>query len=197
MSRLTVYAEDAPPSASGRPLIRTEDPAVIAAELSRIGVRFERWDSPVQLGPDASPEEILAAYRPHLDRLMGASGAGSADVIKLSPDNPQAPALRQKFLPEHSHTEDEVRFFVEGSGSFVLHVDGKIWDAHCTAGDLISVPADTKHWFDAGERPRFTALRVFTDTSGWVPHYTGEALHERFPATAAQRPGGADLAAAE
>ena len=36
--------------------------------------------------------------------------------------------------------------------------------------------------FDAGPQPEFTALRVFTDQSGWVPHYTGHPIHERFPA---------------
>lgn len=179
MSRLTVYADDAP----GTPLVRTEDPAAIAAELGRIGVRFERWDSPVSLSPEDEPEKILDAYRPYLDKLMGESGAGSADVIKLTPDNPNIAALRQKFLSEHTHSEDEVRFFVHGSGNFIMHVNGRIYDAHCTQGDLISVPANTKHWFDAGEKPFFTALRVFTDTSGWVPHYTGEPIHEQFPAS--------------
>ena len=74
-----------------------------------------------------------------------------------------------------------MRFFVHGSGDFILHVAGKIFDVHCTQGDLISVPARTKHWFDAGEAPNFTALRVFTDTSGWVPHYTGDKISEAFP----------------
>lgn len=179
MSRLTVFADDQPET----PLLRTEDAAEIAAELGGIGVRFERWETPVQLEPADSAEKILDAYRPYLDRLMGASGAGSADVIKLAPDNPQAGAMRQKFLSEHIHTEDEVRFFVHGSGNFIMHVDGRIYDAHCTEGDLISVPANTRHWFDAGEKPFFTALRVFTDTSGWVPHYTGESVHEMFPAS--------------
>jgi 1,2-dihydroxy-3-keto-5-methylthiopentene dioxygenase len=178
MSRLTVYEDTTP----GQPLLRTEDPDTIARELGRIGVRFERWQSPVALPDDATPEAVLAAYKPHLDALMGTSGAGSADVIRLDPDNPNAPALRQKFISEHIHTEDEVRFFVRGSGSFIMHVDGRIFDAHCAAGDLISVPANTKHWFDAGEAPSFTALRVFTDTSGWVPHYTGDPVSERFPA---------------
>jgi 1,2-dihydroxy-3-keto-5-methylthiopentene dioxygenase len=59
-------------------------------------------------------------------------------------------------------------------------VNGRVYDAYCEAGDLISVPANTKHWFDAGEKPYFTALRVFTDTSGWTPHYTGDAISERF-----------------
>jgi 1,2-dihydroxy-3-keto-5-methylthiopentene dioxygenase len=179
MSRLTVYRDDAP----GAPVLVTEDEAAIAAALRPIGVRFERWKSPVTLAPEDSAETILAAYKPYLDGLMGETGAGSADVIKLTPDNPNAAALRQKFLSEHVHTEDEVRFFVHGSGNFIMHVNGQVFDAHCVQGDLISVPAGTKHWFDAGEAPFFTALRVFSDQSGWVAQYTGETIAERFPAS--------------
>lgn len=145
-------------------------------------MRFERWESPVTLAPEDSPETILEAYRPYLDRLMGETGAGSADVIKLTPDHPQAAALRQKFLSEHTHSEDEVRFFVHGAGNFIMHVDGRVFDAHCVQGDLISVPAGTRHWFDAGERPFFTALRVFSDQSGWVAQFTGDTISDRFKA---------------
>jgi len=178
MSRLTIYSDDAPDS----PLLKTEEADVITRELNAIGVRFERWDSPVALSPDDDADKILDAYRPYLNGLMGESGAGSADVIKLTPDHPQAAPLREKFINEHRHTEDEVRFFVHGSGNFILHLNERIYDAHCTAGDLISVPANVKHWFDAGERPFFTALRIFTDTSGWVPHFTGDDISKRFPA---------------
>jgi len=179
MSRLTIYDENSPAA----PLLVSEDARVIAESLSEIGVEFDRWSSPVPLAADAAPEAILEAYRPYLDQLMGAKGAGSADVIKLTPDNPAAPALREKFLSEHIHTEDEIRFFVDGSGHFVMHVGGRVYDALCEAGDLISVPANTKHWFDAGDRPSFTALRVFTDTSGWVAHFTGDQISARFPVT--------------
>ena len=159
MSRLTVFEDQNP----NTPVILTEDAARMSAELGRIGVQFERWESPVSLSPDDDAEVIFEAYRPYLDALMGAKGAGSADVLKLTPDNPNAPALRQKFLSEHIHTEDEIRFFVHGGGHFIMHVEGKVYDAYCEAGDLISVPANTKHWFDAGDKPFFTALRVFTD----------------------------------
>ncbi len=180
MSRLTIFYDDVP----AQPFMSTEEPEKIASELAKLGVRFERWHSPVELSFDDSAETILAAYRPYLDTLMGETGAGSADVIKLTPDHPQAAALREKFLQEHIHTEDEVRFFVHGAGNFIMHVDGRIYDAHCVQGDLISVPANTKHWFDAGDKPLFTALRIFTDTSGWVAHFTGEPISARFPAVA-------------
>ena len=179
MSRLTVWEAE-----GGREVLRTEDAAAIAEALRGIGVRFERWEG-VTLPEGASNEQILEAYRPHLDALMGATGAGSADVVALTPDHPQAGAMRDKFLNEHIHTEDEVRFFHEGAGNFILNVAGKVYDAHCTRGDLISVPAETQHWFDAGPNPKVTALRIFTDTTGWTPHYTGTDMSERFPATTA------------
>jgi 1,2-dihydroxy-3-keto-5-methylthiopentene dioxygenase len=177
MSRLTVYAENNPAA----PRLRSEEPEVIAATLRQAGVRFERWDSPTALSPDDTSETILDAFRPHLDALMGECGAGSADVIKFRGATPSYPAMRQKFIDEHTHTEDEIRFFVHGSGNFVLHLNGEVYDVHCTAGDLISVPAGTKHWFDAGPAPFCTVLRVFTDTAGWTPHYTGEKISALFP----------------
>ena len=75
MSRLTVYEDSHP----GVAILRTEAPDEIAGALRAIDVRFERWDLPTALTPEDSAEDILAAYRPHLDRLMGPAGAGSAD----------------------------------------------------------------------------------------------------------------------
>jgi len=178
MSRLTVTPDTTP----GMPELRTEDPQVIADTLARVGVRFERWSLPVAVSPEAESAAILAAYRPHLDRLMGEQGAGSADVVKMRPGNAAYPAMRRKFIDEHTHTEDEIRFFVDGAGNFILHLDGRVYDAHCTQGDLISVPAGTRHWFDAGPEPYATVLRVFTDTAGWTPYYTGERISDLFPA---------------
>ncbi len=179
MSRLTITPDQTP----GSPTLRTENPAEITKALAAIGVRFERWTPPQPVSPDAPADEILAIFKPHLDGLMGETGAGTADVIKLAPGGEGYPAMRAKFIDEHTHTEDEVRFFVHGSGNFILHVDGKVYDAHCTENDLISVPANVKHWFDAGEAPFFTVLRVFTDTTGWTPHYTGEKISTLFPAS--------------
>jgi 1,2-dihydroxy-3-keto-5-methylthiopentene dioxygenase len=179
MSRLTVWDAD-----QEKQLLVTEDADRIAAELKAIGVRFERWPR-ADLPDDADAEAILAAYRPQLDAFLASTGAGTADVIKLTPDHPQKDALRQKFLSEHTHSEDEVRFFHAGTGNFVLHMNGRVYDAHCGAGDLISVPANAKHWFDAGEKPSFAVVRVFTDTTGWTPHYTGTDMAERFPAATA------------
>ena len=47
--------------------------------------------------------------------------------------------------------------------------------------DLISVPANTKHWFDMGPNPTFTAIRLFNNPEGWVAKFSGDDIGSRFP----------------
>ena len=92
-----------------------------------------------------------------------------------------AGARRKKFLDEHFHKEDEVRFFVAGSGLFTLHVEGKVYEIECVKNDLIAVPDGITHWFDMGEEPSFVAIRFFTEPDGWVGHFTGSDIAQTFP----------------
>lgn len=177
MSRLRIF-NDADPSTV---MTETRDHALIAELLGREGVRFERWAANAPVQPGASQDEVIAAYRTDIDRIMAEKNYQAVDVISLSADHPQKDALRQKFLNEHRHSEDEVRFFVAGSGLFSLHVDGKVYEVLCTAGDLISVPDGTTHWFDMGPEPSFVAIRFFQQPDGWVGHFTGTDIAQRFP----------------
>jgi 1,2-dihydroxy-3-keto-5-methylthiopentene dioxygenase len=177
MSRLRIYDEDQPST----PLAVHTSPAEIARELGQAGVRFEQWEASAPIAPGASQEDVIAAYRSDIDRLMREEGYQSVDVISLAPDHPDRATLRQKFLSEHTHSEDEVRFFVAGSGQFTLHIGGKVYDVLCEAGDLIGVPDGTPHWFDMSESPYFVAIRLFTNKEGWVANFTGTDIAERFP----------------
>ncbi|HJW05434.1 MAG TPA: acireductone dioxygenase [Rhodanobacter sp.] len=177
MSRLRIFDETRPQS----PLTVIDEHAAIAAELARAGVRFEQWAASQPIVPGASQDEVIAAYRSDIDRLMGEEGYQAVDVISLAPDHPDRAALRQKFLSEHTHSEDEVRFFVAGSGQFTLHLGSKVYDILCEQGDLIGVPDGTRHWFDMGEAPYFVAIRLFTNKEGWVANFTGDDIASRFP----------------
>jgi len=177
MSRLRIFDETRPQS----PLAVIDEHAAIAAELARAGVRFEHWAASQPIVPGASQDEVIAAYRSDIDRLMGEEGYQAVDVISLAPDHPDRAALRQKFLSEHTHSEDEVRFFVAGSGQFTLHLGSKVYDILCEQGDLIGVPDGTRHWFDMGEAPYFVAIRLFTNKEGWVANFTGDDIASRFP----------------
>nr|WP_212741973.1 MULTISPECIES: cupin domain-containing protein [unclassified Sphingomonas] len=175
MTHLRVYDE-----AGGAPLADTRDPGAIAAALAPVGVRFEQWPSR-PLAADAGQDEVLEAFAPEVERLKAEKGYRSVDVIRMVPDHPEKGALRTKFLSEHRHSEDEVRFFVEGEGLFTLRAGERIYAVLCEEGDLISVPAGTRHWFDMGPNPRFTAIRLFTNADGWIANFTGDTIADRFP----------------
>ena len=177
MSRLRIFDEQQP----HQPLAVHLDHAGIARELGKVGVRFEQWQANQSIAPGASQEDVIAAYRADIDRLMREEGYQSVDVISLKPDHPERAALRQKFLCEHTHSEDEVRFFVAGAGQFTLHIEGKVYDVLCEQGDLIGVPDGTRHWFDMSEAPYFVAIRLFTNKDGWVANFTGSDIALRFP----------------
>lgn len=157
------------------------DHAAIGARLAALGVRFERWRTDRPLSPDAGQEEVLAAYRESVERLSTEYGFKSVDVVALRPDHPKKDELRRKFLEEHIHEDFEVRFFVDGRGLFYLHAGDHFFLVLCEQGDLISVPANTPHWFDMGENPDFKCIRLFVVPDGWVAKFTGSGLAAQFP----------------
>jgi 1,2-dihydroxy-3-keto-5-methylthiopentene dioxygenase len=177
MSRLRIFTEND----VATPVWSSRDHAAIAGELARIGVRFERWDAAHPVAPGATPAEVMEAYRADIDRIVAEKGYRSVDVVSIHPEHPDREAMRAKFLDEHFHKEDEVRFFVAGSGLFTLHVDDRVYEVLCETGDLIGVPDSTKHWFDMGPAPHFVAIRFFTEPDGWVGHFTGTDWATRFP----------------
>ncbi len=176
MSNLVIYNDTNPDNI----IYSTQDSAKISAKLSEIGINYEHWGAQ-QLSNSMSDDEVLKAYSNDIDRLKSQAGYQSVDIVRFTPDNAQKCELRKKFLSEHTHSEDEVRFFVEGSGMFYLHVAGKVYMVLCKAGDLISVPSNAKHWFDMGENPQFTCIRLFTSADGWAANYTGDNIADNFP----------------
>lgn len=177
MSSLTVYHETSP-DVPNKVLTHVDD---IASTLADVGVRFERWQASAPITAGAPQEEVIAAYRPQIDALMKERGYVTVDVVSLDRSHPQKAELRAKFLDEHRHAEDEVRFFVAGRGLFTLHIDDYVYAVLCEKNDLISVPAGTRHWFDMGEHPHFVAVRLFNNPEGWVAQFTGDDIASRFP----------------
>lgn len=173
---LRVFADD-----NATPVLETSDGGRIAQELAPLGVRFERWVADAELPPGADQATVIAAYRSSIDRLIDECGYATVDVVRVERGAANVEAMRAKFLDEHVHAEDEVRFFVDGRAAFYLHVGDRVYQVVCVRGDLIGVPAATKHWFDMGPNPEFTAVRLFVNPDGWVAQFTADTISQRFP----------------
>lgn len=157
--------------------------ADIPQYLQEHGVHYEFW--PVEAAPEAlrrqsglsseEQETLLAAFHENLSRLSQQFGYISHDLIVLNPETTaNLEELLKNFERTHRHTEDEVRFIVDGEGIFTLTRNDDTFSVTVTAGDLISVPAGTAHYFTLTETRNVKAVRLFQTKEGWVAIYQDE-----------------------
>lgn len=112
------------------------------------------------------------AYQPVLDELRESRGYVEQDVVALGPDTPDLDTICAKFVDEHYHDEDEVRFVLAGAGVFDIRSRDDRWmRVAVETGDLIVVPARRYHRFFLGDDRTIRCVRLFKDAGGWVPHY--------------------------
>ena len=179
MTELRIYATQAAPE----PLLSTSNAAQISAELKTRGIKFQRWPSKpeLELERGAMQKQILAAYASLIASVQKNEGYQAVDVMRVGDDQHNTTSLRQTFLQEHQHAEDEVRFFVEGCGLFSLHINDEVLQVVCEANDWITIPAGTRHWFDMGANPNYCVIRFFQNSGGWVAAFTDDPIANHYP----------------
>ena len=85
--------------------------------------------------------------------------------------------LLAKFDSCHVHTEDEVRYTIDGEGVFGFgQRDGSQVELTMQAQEYIQIPTGTEHWFYLTPMRRIKAICYFTTSEGWVPHYTSTEI---------------------
>ena len=130
MTTLTIYPDASPKN----PDVVTSDPAEIGRLLNAVGVRFERWKADAELAPDASPEEVLAAYKTEVARLSVEAGYETIDkvyqVVCTRDDLLSVPAGTQHWFdmgPEPYFTA--IRLFISPDGWVAKFTGDKISSA--------------------------------------------------------------------
>ena len=160
---------------------RLSDPGEIKAFLNDHGIEYDVWPLEDRVDPTSPTDEILRAYKSEIDILKERGGFVTADVIDVYPNTPGLDDMLAKFSKEHTHTEDEVRFILQGSGVFHINpINRPVFGIEVWAGDMISVPLGTRHWFDLCREKRIRAIRLFQDQTGWTPYYLDDAVHEGY-----------------
>ena len=171
MSLLSIYSEDAEPIGEC-----VEDPKLISSILAKHNILFEQYPIIHEF-----VESALTDYSNVINAKIQLFDFKAVDVASIKPYHFEfKQSLRDKFFQEHTHDDFEIRFFIEGEGLFYIHIDNKVFMILCKAGDLISVPAFTKHWFDMGAQPDFTCIRFFSHERGWIATNTGSNISQNF-----------------
>lgn len=166
--------------------VRGEDTVLTDAQsiddfVQQYGLTYQKWDisklEQADTQAETEQEHILSVFAEEIEQLKVQGGYTTADVIALKPDTPNLDAMLSKFDKEHLHTEDEVRFVVDGRGIFTIHgEDDRVFDVEVHPGDLLVVPTNTWHWFQLCDDRQIKCIRLFQDTTGWTPHYRENGL---------------------
>ena len=156
----------------------------IQARLGKLGITLKRWPAPEgaraktlleqQALNDDEKEELLKSVDNRFEELKRDKGYSTRDMVVIHEDIPGLADMLGKFDKIHTHSDDEVRYILAGTGYFgFVEADGKQFLLEVSGGDYINVPANAEHWFEMRGCTRCKAVRYFIDTSGWTPHYTG------------------------
>ncbi|TVR14812.1 MAG: cupin domain-containing protein [Planctomycetota bacterium] len=113
-----------------------------------------------------------SGHQPRLDELMHERGYATQDEVQLSPEMDNLESICAKFIDEHLHEDDEVRFVLAGAGIFDIRSQDDVWmRLEVGPGDLIIVPKGLHHRFMLTEAKHIHCVRLFKDPAGWVPVY--------------------------
>ncbi|MBO9678423.1 MAG: cupin domain-containing protein [Acidovorax sp.] len=127
------------------------------------------------LGEDGKAR-VVAAVAPIVADECARHGYRSQDLVVLHPGTPGLEEALARFDQAHTHGDDEVRYILDGEGLFgFFDAAGRERVARVGPGDYLRIPAGVEHRFTLTPARRIKALRLFSDTAGWVARYTGRA----------------------
>lgn len=159
---------------------RVDETARVQALLDGCQIEYQPW--PVSgLSADlcrdasknpAASQQILTQFAPQLTDIKTRYHYLTEDIVSLSPETPNLDDLLAMFSKPHHHTDDEVRFILHGNGIFgIIPKTGEPYEIHVETGDLLIVPAYTRHWFTLKEDREVVAIRIFKTPDGWTALY--------------------------
>ena len=116
---------------------------------------------------------------PKLQAIRDARGYDYEDIIAISPGIlPDYDEKIKMFFEEHIHSDEEIRYILEGSGYFdVRDLDDRWIRIKCEKGDMIVLPEGIYHRFSLDTASYIKAMRLFAGEPVWTPFYRPQEDH--------------------
>ncbi|KAK9801956.1 hypothetical protein WJX73_010876 [Symbiochloris irregularis] len=108
---------------------------------------------------------------PKLEAIRKKRGYSYQDIITVSPEKLSGYHEKIKsFFEEHLHTDEEIRYILEGSGYFDVRDFDERWiRICCPEGTMIVLPEGIYHRFTLDQADYIKAMRLFVGEPVWTP----------------------------
>ncbi|KAM0936597.1 putative oxidoreductase [Dioscorea sansibarensis] len=116
-----------------------------------------------------------------LKKIREARGYSYTDICEVCPEKlPNYEAKIKSFFEEHLHTDEEIRYCLEGSGYFDVRDKNDQWiRVAVKKGGMIVLPAGIYHRFTLDSNNYIKAMRLFVGEPVWTPY---NRPHDHLPA---------------
>eukprot|EP00918_Siedleckia_nematoides_P073789 GHVU01161159.1.p1 GENE.GHVU01161159.1~~GHVU01161159.1.p1 ORF type:complete len:182 (-),score=32.90 GHVU01161159.1:675-1220(-) len=105
------------------------------------------------------------------DKIRKERGYSYEDRCVIDDKMADYDATLKKFFTEHIHSDEEIRFIVDGSGYFDIRDPSDRWiRVEVVKNDLLIVPAGIYHRFTLDTKNYIIARRYFAGEPVWTPH---------------------------
>jgi len=111
---------------------------------------------------DTPDDELIEAYREHIEDLMDEDGYEHIEVIRLKNYSRNTGAYVYKAV----RNTYETRFITHGQCSLFVQIAEQTFEFQCRQGDMIRLPAELCYWIEVGVHAcRYIHLYMTED--GW------------------------------